>query len=231
MPRQAVANRVAESGRVAVSGRVASTRVAWYLNGGAPTPVAVYQPLGAASLAASYVNLVNPGTFNAAPGVAPTFASATGWTFNGTTQYLVTGVVPGDAWSMLVQFNNVPATNVARTLIGVNNTSNLKRFNIQPTAGSSNVVYEHQGTLGVSPRLLAGNLGIAGQQGYRDGVADGVAIGTSIGSYVQDLYIGSRNNIGVADRLCQCDIYAIAIYNSALTAAQMLAVSAAMAAL
>lgn len=58
------------------------------------TCVAAYQPIGAASLAASYVNLANPGTYDAAPGVAPTWASATGWTFNGSTQYLTTGITP-----------------------------------------------------------------------------------------------------------------------------------------
>lgn len=50
--------------------------------------MAAYQPIGAASLAASYVNLASAGTYDAAPGTAPTFATATGWTFNGTTQYL-----------------------------------------------------------------------------------------------------------------------------------------------
>lgn len=45
--------------------------------------VLAYQPLGAASLAASYVNLVNPGTYNASPASAPTFNPLMGWTFAG----------------------------------------------------------------------------------------------------------------------------------------------------
>ena len=67
------------------------------------TCIAAYQPKGAADLAASYVNLITPGTYNAAPGTAPTFDAATGWTFNGSTQYLTTGVVPASGYSMLVR--------------------------------------------------------------------------------------------------------------------------------
>lgn len=54
----------------------------WYRAGGASLPVAAYQPKGAASLAASYTNLANPGTYDAAPGTAPSFNTATGWTFD-----------------------------------------------------------------------------------------------------------------------------------------------------
>lgn len=50
----------------------------WYRAGGVPAPVAVYQPKGAADLAESYVNFVNPGTYNAVPGTAPTALNAAG---------------------------------------------------------------------------------------------------------------------------------------------------------
>jgi hypothetical protein len=80
--------------------RAAAAAVPWWLAGGvaAANAIAVYQPKGAADLAASYVNLANPGTYDAAPGTAPTFDAATGWTFNGSTQYLTTGVTNGAAW-------------------------------------------------------------------------------------------------------------------------------------
>lgn len=61
----------------------------WWDNDGAIAGcVAAYAPVGAADLASSYVNLVTPGTYDAAPGVAPTWDAATGWTFNGSTQWL-----------------------------------------------------------------------------------------------------------------------------------------------
>ncbi len=50
-----------------VTSAAAST---WWDNNGAISGcVAAYQPKGAADLAASYVNLANSGTYNAAPGV------------------------------------------------------------------------------------------------------------------------------------------------------------------
>ena len=63
-----------------VLGRGAGAAAQWWLSGGvsAANCVAAYQPIGATSLAASYTNLANPGTYTAAPGVAPTFDAATG---------------------------------------------------------------------------------------------------------------------------------------------------------
>lgn len=61
----------------------------WWLAAGI-TPEIAYQPKGAASLEDSYVNLANPGTYNAVVGVAPTL-SADGWVFGGTS-YLVNGL-------------------------------------------------------------------------------------------------------------------------------------------
>lgn len=77
-------------GPVALKRRAAAA--GWWQVAG-QTCAAAYQPIGAASLAASYVNLANPGTYNAAPGVAPTLAAG-GWSFDGLTQYLTTGIVP-----------------------------------------------------------------------------------------------------------------------------------------
>jgi len=67
---------------------------AW-LAGGIPRTacVAAYEPICAVSLADSYINRANPGTYNATPGTAPTWAESTGWTFNGSSQYLTTGIV------------------------------------------------------------------------------------------------------------------------------------------
>lgn len=67
------------------AGAVAAPPAAnWWEAGSAPAPVAVYQPKGAASLAASYVNLVNPGTSDIDPQVAPGWSSEAGWSSDGT---------------------------------------------------------------------------------------------------------------------------------------------------
>lgn len=70
----------------------ASASTWWDNNGAIAGCVAAYAPKGAADLAASYVNLANPGTFDTAPGVAPTFNTADGWTFNGSTTKLLVGL-------------------------------------------------------------------------------------------------------------------------------------------
>src|SRR4030042_328416 len=66
--------------------------IPWYLSGGIPKAdcLAAYQPKGAASYAASKVNIVNPGTYDLTDGAAfPTWDVVNGWTFaDGSLQYL-----------------------------------------------------------------------------------------------------------------------------------------------
>lgn len=64
----------------------------WNDNGGISGCVAAYQPIGAADLATSYVNLRNSGSYDAAPGSAPGFDTALGWLFDGSDKYLETGI-------------------------------------------------------------------------------------------------------------------------------------------
>jgi hypothetical protein len=88
----------------------------WYLSGGLTVSdcVAAYQPKEASSEESSYINLVNPGTYNAAPGVAPTWNSG-GWLFNGTTQYLKTGVKPNGNYSMIARVSSSASNSFAFT--------------------------------------------------------------------------------------------------------------------
>lgn len=201
---------------------------AWWRAGGAPTPVAVYQPKGSASLAASYVNLANPGAYDAAPGVAPTFAAGTGWAFNGSSQYLITGVVPAGGWSMLVLFSNAVVFG-ARVLVGCRAAA-ASRFAVGPSVSGVGVYYAYDNFKEIPPVLIAGVLGIAAEKGYRNGVLDEINIGTWSGSAVA-LTIGARNWNGTIDSYYSGYIQAVAIYNTTLTAPQVLAVSTAMAAL
>lgn len=207
-------------------------RVPWYRAGGAPAPVAAYQAKGAASIAASYVNLVTPGTYNAAPGVAPAWASATGWTFDALTQYLTTGVTPAAGWSMIIGFSG--ALSMIRTLAGeVNATTGASaRMAISASSGGGGVLYSNGGQLTVAPTLLSGTLAVAGQQGYRNGVADGGAIAAFSGIPIE-IYIGARHREAPAnvDQFTDATIAALVIYSVTLTAPQVAAVSAAIAAL
>lgn len=202
---------------------------AWWLSGGvaAANCVAAYQPKGAASLAASYTNLANPGTYNAAPGGAPAFDATTGWKSDGSSVYLTTGITPSSGWSMIARFSGVVGTggNLIASYSGVEGT----RFVIVPYNGDNKVYYQNGSYLGVSPGTTSGVLAVAGQQGYRNGSADGGTIGAWSGTATQAIQI-FRAPIG-SPLYINCYLQAVAIYSTILTGSQVAAISTAMAAL
>ena len=202
----------------------------WWLLGGLSNAnaIGIYKPIGAASLAASYINLANPGTNNAAPGTAPTFAAATGWAFNGSA-YLTTGIVPASGWTLIVRFSNAPTASDSMLAGSNNGGATDRRFYLCNRLGGDNVTYGAGGFTNASPALAAGVLAIAGQQAYRNGAADGAAIGAWGGTTTYDIWIGGLNLTGTINRVTTGKIQAVAIYNTALTAAQVAAISSAMA--
>jgi hypothetical protein len=207
--------------------------VPWYLAGGVAKAncIAAYQPKGAASLAASYVNRVTPGTQDAAPGVAPTFNAATGWTFNGTTQYLTTGLNPGNAWTTLIRFSG--GASAAGALYGAFNSADGAGHAIYPYAdGFSRVRYANRSNNTVAPGLTAGNLGVAGQKPYRNGVPESITLSVGVNPFPETIYIGCRNKDNTtAEQFYANTTIAFVVYTVTLTAAQVLAVVTAMAAL
>ena len=195
----------------------------WYRAGGAPEPVAVYQPVGAADLASSYVNLVNPGTYDATPGVAPTWDDVNGWIFNGSTQYLDTGLSPQSTWTVLVQFSNSESGESGGCdYFGISSFTGSYFFGPRTTVMGYTNATSIWLEFGSAPFVSSGNIGIAGANGYLNG-----------GNTPSDAYIGATNADfqGAPDRFIQADIQAVVIYNQILTPAQVLAVSNAMAAL
>lgn len=204
--------------------------MSWWTAGGASGIVAAYQPVAASSLANSYVNLANPGTYDAAPGVAPTWAYGTGWTFNGSTQYLTTGVVPASdqTWSALVRFTGGAQNTGA--LFGVVSATSSRYFVIWPDWTDNKIYYNNGGaTLGVTPGMNSGVAGFAGNKGYRDGIADPGTNSAGSGTITGGVYIGRLNY--TTPYYWLGNIQALAIYSGTLTAAQMLAVTTAMNAL
>lgn len=197
--------------------------MAWWDGGAGLVPTAAYEPIGAPDLASSYINRVNPGTYNAAPGVAPTFATGTGWTFNGTTQYLTTGVTPsGAGWTLAVRFSAVT--------VGINgawhgsNASGAALYTIASTGGGSFWGYGNGFTSSVND--AAGVMVTAGANAYRDGSLVSTISGSWTGT-ADALSIGRLTGSTFAPGVVE----AMAIYNTTLTAPQVAAVSAAMAAL
>lgn len=202
----------------------------WNNNGAIAGCVAAYQPKGAANLAASYVNLANPGTNNAFDGGSPpSFNAASGWTFDGISNVLATGITPsGQTYTGIVQFSGVSGGG-GNWIFG---ESASQLFGIQPIddQGSPNVAYLNGSFVRVSPSLTSGNLAVAGNQGYRNGTADGGTISSGAGAHT-DIYIGAAKAGGVASSFRSCVIVAIAFYSTTLSAGQVATIAAAMAAL
>lgn len=84
----------------------------WNLDGTISTCVAAWQAIGAASYSESLVNLFNPGTSNltTASGKDPSWNASTGWTGNGTDQYLNTSVNASNGHSFIVRASNLNGT-------------------------------------------------------------------------------------------------------------------------
>lgn len=217
-----------------------SAAVPWYLSGGiaAANCQAAYTPKAAASLAASYDNNAAPangladGTYDAALGVAPTHNPLTGWTFNGTNQYLTTGVTPASGWSMIIRYSGASYASAFGVLVGSRNTIGNRRFYLAKNPGPVQLYANGGGSVGSAFNVVA-VVAIAGQQGYRSGVADGGATAawdTPNNGVI--IFIGCYNKAGPADFMAGgFNILALAIYDTVLTAPQVLAVSTAMAAL
>lgn len=199
----------------------------WYRAGGAPAPIAVWLAKGAASLAASYVNLVSPGTYNAAPGTAPEL-HANGWTAN-SSAFLKTGLVPaGTDWTIISR--HISISNSTHGFFGVYHGATqclLVRHiadNVNYYNGGS--VYDNAGS------FLSGVVAISGKNVYRNGVDTGNISAGGTNPTAEIFLMCYNNGSGTATAKMQNGYLAgCAVWNSTLTPAQVLAVSTAMAAL
>jgi hypothetical protein len=206
----------------------------WWEAGGATDVLAAYQPLGASDLADSYINLANPGTNDAFPTVAPTWAAETGWTFDGT-QCLGTGINAHFSDQNLSLVVSIASGSTA----GQNNPITMTNIGYTNGFGVSNSLgngrhYFNGGHVLVSPPVSTGVLAVAGNQGYFNGAPDGGTISNDSQTNAQ-LYVGCASTAGSPfinpGYTYFGDVRAYAIYDSPLTAVQTAAVSNAMSAL
>ena len=203
--------------------------MSWYLSDGISSAdcIAAFQPIGAASASAALVNLNNPGTHNATASVAPGWTTS-GWSFNGSNQYVDTSVVPAANMTVIVRCDAFSGT---ATLVG-HYLAAAARLEISGDGGSS--YYCNAGSVQVGPLTVTGVYAVSGTQGYRNGAADGAATGTAFsGTATQTLLIGARRREDTSgiDSYGNQTIQAVAIYSRILTATEVQAVSTAMAAL
>ena len=197
-----------------------------------PNVWAAYQPKGAASLAASYLDLSGNGN-NAGVGVAPTWDGTNGWIFNGSTQYLTTTFTPAadQSQTIIVQFTNGTGA-ATRVIVGSLGSTGGggPYFLLETNYGGSSCFYGNGAFVAVVPVLAAGNLGVAGNRGYRNGVAEGAAITAAAGTY-WPVYIGAANGGGTACYFWPGNIQALALCDATESADDILAAVTAMAAL
>jgi len=191
----------------------------WWLAGGVVSEncVAVYQPMGAPNLLASYSNLASPGLFDSSPHVAPTWNTSDGWIADGS-KGIKTQIVPKSGWSAILKFSSIAGSG-SRHFFGEINGASL-RFGIG--FDDTNIYFYSGGTKSVSRGgLTSGILAIAGQTAYINGVAQSGAIGNWVGDNLNSLNIlgvndGTNNSYRLNGNL-QC----LAIYKTVLTPLQI----------
>lgn len=230
--RAGLAARGSIGAGLAVKAGGAAAVPSWWLVAG-KTCIAAYQPKGAGSLPLSYVNLANPGTYDAAPGVAPTWASATGWTGNGSTMYLDTGWTPeaDQSKSILIRYSGYTSgADIALSSIYII-SGTLQSFGI--IRSNANTAYFRNGSqLPVTiTGQTAGVLAVAGNKAYINGVDGGISISSDSNAFSGTLPILAGWNNGSIGNYFAGSVQAVAIYSDTLTAGEVAVVSAAMAAL
>lgn len=194
---------------------------------------AAYAAKGAADLAASYTDLSGNGN-NAGVGVAPDWDAVNGWKFDQVNDYLTTTFVPQNdqAQTMIIQFS-VAGSSLYIPLVGVIGGAGGRRFSLWPSYGASYSRYTNGGNTTGATRYTSGNMAVAGDTGYRNGISDTGALAAWADAITDAVWIGAINNVGsplfYADAAVYCQ--ALALYDTALTAPQVLAIATAMAAL
>ncbi len=196
----------------------------WWLAGGINPAncLAAYQPKGAASYAASKVNLANPGTYNLTEsGGTPGWDAAVGWIFNGTNYRFITGVsLSLSVCSVFGAFSESTFTGT-HGLFGSINGERLfyvESLWNQQWQNSANQ-YNKSGV------IASGVCGVAGPKFFENGTK--VATGTPTTGTVT-CHIGNIRNRTYP---WKGNIIAIAIYSTTLSDSEAAALSAAMAAL
>jgi hypothetical protein len=181
---------------------------------------------GPDNIAASYINLNDPGTNDAAPVIAPTWAAPTGWGLNGLTQCLDTGVAPGEFYTVVIQYANVTNDGYcigASTLAGGGRGFALSA----QRPGNAVRYYYGNGIYDEPPKMQTGNLAlVGGVAGYRNGVLDR-AIAGGWADFGSTFFLGARNRDGVAVDHGDGNTLAVGIYKIALDVDQIAALGSA----
>lgn len=190
------------------------------------TGYTIYDPLTAADLAASYVNLANPGTRNAtAPTAAPAHAQGTGWTFTAaSSQYLNTNTALANLQTVIIWVEDASGIYAIGSFVS---SGGVRETNIRPVNASNTTFRRSATNITVPGATRGGILATAGTDAYKNGIDIGNFPAWS-GASGLSYFIGCLNTDGVAANFYGGRVLRVAIYNIVLTADQIDAVVRAM---
>jgi len=159
-----------------------------------PGVVAAYQPVRAPGPLLARYNMAHGGDnrYRATDETPPTWSGAAGWTFNGSNQQLLTGIVPvnNQLWTMLVAFSGLSSVDAHRIIAGFYSWTGVEtRFGLCVGYGVTRVV-PCSGGDGTATQMTQGVAGVSGAQGYANGVGTG-AIATVAATWTTQIALGS----------------------------------------
>ena len=213
----------------------------WWQSVAGKTPIVVYQAKGAASYAASKVNLANAGTNDAIEGTAPTWNSTDGWIFDGSTQYLLTeNFTNSNNLTIITRFSGIDegtyyynGSTVLGTLWQMPHREIFIAFDISDGTGYGGAISIGSKFIYPSNLPISGILGVNKNGLYENGEFLGAlsqvpetfshTFQLSVGAAIYANY--SINNFWYGKVQCIC------IYSETLSSTEMATISAAMAAI
>jgi len=182
-----------------------------------PGVVAAYQPIAAPGPLLARYNQAHGGDnrYKATDGTAPTWRGAMGWTFDGATQYLASGVVPSVGWSAL---GMVSGTSGTAFIVGSFNGGSTRYGS---GIATSNAYSYGSGVTASAITVVTGARCLAPPSGYTYGRFDANVTGTWSGTAAQ-LYIGARNRADITsiDSYLAGQILAVSIYARPLSSSE-----------
>jgi len=206
---------------------VLSVATPWHLAGG--NPVDAWEARNAASYAASKVGLFAATVLGEGAGGPLGWAAGAGWSgWAAPNKYLDTTITPDAAqnYALFVQYSGLTVADqyLAGCYDGGGNACAVG----YSSGGGGTVAYANGSFVVVAPvPAAAGNLGISGPQGYRNGAADG---GLSVaGVWVPgSIYLGGLNTAGSLLLATTATIKRVIVFATPRTPVQAAALAAAM---
>lgn len=201
----------------------------WELAG--RTTIAAWQGVGAASLAASYVNLANPGTYDLTlQGSGVTWSAANGWGDNwATNNFFKTGYTPANTTTRSVFIRAIRSNTNGYTKMLANGNFSLM---LSPEWNPGGAFYGNGNFVEASPESDGDNVqGFAGLTPYLNGTSK-TAITSGGSVQVVPVYLGGGySNTTTCNNPYQGIIKAVVIFNEVLDSSEVSTLTAAMQAL